>query len=295
MAWNISAGAIRNPIPPILLILALVFAGWTAYGRLPINQLPNVDFGGFTVTVAQARRRAGGNGNADHAAHRIGADIGRRRASASPPRFRPAFPRPRWRWKATAICGRAVDDARDAINRIRSELPADITEPVITRMDAASQPIGYYAVEGEGMSPAGYLLVHRQRSAARICSRCLASAQCSASAASIAKSASNSIPRACSLMASPPTRSTTSCARSTSICPAAKHAWADKRNRSARWAARRRSKQLADTRIVGAGRAQRSPGRSGHDHRRASDLNSISRYNGQPVVGFMVHARARRI
>ena len=53
MAWNISAGAIRNPIPPILLILALLFAGWTAYGRLPINQLPNVDFGGFTVTVAQ--------------------------------------------------------------------------------------------------------------------------------------------------------------------------------------------------------------------------------------------------
>ena len=54
MAWNISAGAIRNPIPPILLILALVFAGWTAYGRLPVNQLPNVNFGGFTVGVGQA-------------------------------------------------------------------------------------------------------------------------------------------------------------------------------------------------------------------------------------------------
>ena len=31
----------------------LLFAGWTAYFRLPINQLPNIDFGGFTVTVAQ--------------------------------------------------------------------------------------------------------------------------------------------------------------------------------------------------------------------------------------------------
>ncbi|MGE0046515.1 MAG: efflux RND transporter permease subunit, partial [Hyphomonadaceae bacterium] len=53
MAWNISAGAIRNPIPPILLILALLFAGLTAYFRLPVNQLPNIDFGGFVVTVAQ--------------------------------------------------------------------------------------------------------------------------------------------------------------------------------------------------------------------------------------------------
>jgi HAE1 family hydrophobic/amphiphilic exporter-1 len=49
--------------------------------------------------------------------------------------------------------GRAVDDARDAINRIRAELPADITEPVITRIEAAAQPIGYYAVEGQGMTP----------------------------------------------------------------------------------------------------------------------------------------------
>ncbi|MEZ6023415.1 MAG: efflux RND transporter permease subunit [Hyphomonadaceae bacterium] len=49
--------------------------------------------------------------------------------------------------------GRAVDDARDAINGIRSELPGDISEPVIQRIDAASQPIGYYAIEGEGMTP----------------------------------------------------------------------------------------------------------------------------------------------
>ena len=48
--------------------------------------------------------------------------------------------------------GRAVDDARDAIQRIRADLPADITEPVVQRIDAASQPIGYYAVEGEGIT-----------------------------------------------------------------------------------------------------------------------------------------------
>ncbi len=53
MAFNISAGAIRNPIPPIVLFLALMFAGLTAYFRLPINQFPNVEFPGFTVTVAQ--------------------------------------------------------------------------------------------------------------------------------------------------------------------------------------------------------------------------------------------------
>ena len=51
MALNISAGAIRNPIPPIVLILALVFAGITAYFRLPINQLPDIQFPMVIVTV----------------------------------------------------------------------------------------------------------------------------------------------------------------------------------------------------------------------------------------------------
>ncbi len=152
MAWNISAGAIRNPIPPILLILALLFAGWTAYGRLPINQLPNVDFGGFTVMVAQA-----GAAPAEmetQITQRIESALtaveGIKRVNST---ISPGVSLTTVEMESGGDLGRAVEDARDAINRIRSELPADISEPVITRIDAASQPIGYYAVEGEGMTP----------------------------------------------------------------------------------------------------------------------------------------------
>lgn len=152
MAWNISAGAIRNPIPPIVLILALLFAGWTAYGRLPINQLPNVDFGGFTVTVAQ-----GGAAPVEmetQITQRIESALtaveGVKRVTST---ISPGVSQTTVEMESGSDLGRAVDDARDAINRIRAELPADITEPVITRIEAAAQPIGYYAVEGQGMTP----------------------------------------------------------------------------------------------------------------------------------------------
>lgn len=152
MAWNISAGAIRNPIPPILLILALLFAGWTAYGRLPINQLPNVDFGGFTVTVAQA-----GAAPAEmetQITQRIEAALtsveGVKRVVST---ISPGVSVTTVEMESDGDLGRAVDDARDAVQRIRADLPADITEPVVQRIDAASQPIGYYAFEGEGMTP----------------------------------------------------------------------------------------------------------------------------------------------
>jgi HAE1 family hydrophobic/amphiphilic exporter-1 len=152
MALNISAGAIRNPIPPILLILALMLAGWQAYTRLPINQLPNVDFGGFTVTVAQPG--AAPVEMETQITQRIESALtaveGVKRVNST---ISPGVSQTTVEMESETDLGRAVDDARDAINRIRSELPADITEPVITRIEAASMPIGYYAVTADGMTP----------------------------------------------------------------------------------------------------------------------------------------------
>src|SRR5690606_6995518 len=134
------------------LILALLFAGWTAYGRLPINQLPNVDFGGFTVTVAQPG--AAPVEMETQITQRIESALtsveGVKRVTST---ISPGVSQTTVEMESDRDLGRAVDAARDAINRIRSELPADITEPVITRIEAAAQPIGYYAVEGEGMTP----------------------------------------------------------------------------------------------------------------------------------------------
>jgi multidrug efflux pump subunit AcrB len=208
MAWNISAGAIRNPIPPILLILALVFAGWTAYGRLPINQLPNVNFGGFDVIVSQAGAAPAEMETqiTQRIENALTSVEGVRRVTST---ISPGVSQTEVEMESGGDLNRAIEDARDALGRIRSELPADISEPVIIREDAASQPIGYYAVDAQGMTPEEISTTTCNAS----CSRFRVLRKCSAWVASIAKSASSSIPHACSPMASPPTRSTTSCGR----------------------------------------------------------------------------------
>ncbi|MET0181948.1 MAG: efflux RND transporter permease subunit, partial [Caulobacterales bacterium] len=152
MAWNISAGAIRNPVPPIVLIIGLLFAGITAYFRLPINQLPNVDFGALQVTVSQPgaapaemetqiTQRVESALTGIEGVHRITSTIS------------PGASQTLVELEGNADISRAVDDARDALQRIRIDLPADITEPVITRIEAAAEPIAYYVVEREGQSP----------------------------------------------------------------------------------------------------------------------------------------------
>jgi HAE1 family hydrophobic/amphiphilic exporter-1 len=152
MAWNISAGAIRNPIPPIVLILALLFAGLTAYGRLPINQLPNIEFGGFVVIVAQPG--ASPSDMETQTTQRVEAALsavqGVKRVTSD---LSQGSSRTFVELESNADVSRAVDDARDALSRIRPDLPADITEPVIERQDSASDPVAYFAIAGEGMSP----------------------------------------------------------------------------------------------------------------------------------------------
>jgi multidrug efflux pump subunit AcrB len=43
----------------------------------------------------------------------------------------------------------AVDDVRSAVARVRSDLPSDLLDPVINRLDMASQPILAYAIRSE--------------------------------------------------------------------------------------------------------------------------------------------------
>jgi HAE1 family hydrophobic/amphiphilic exporter-1 len=152
MAWNISAGAIRNPTPPILLILALMFAGWTAYARLPINQLPNVTMDGLTVSVTQPG--AAPEDMETQVTQRIEAALasleGVNRITST---ISPGSSQTQVELEGGSDIARAIDDARDAIQQIRADLPADILEPIVQRDDTASQPIGQYAIEGEGMTP----------------------------------------------------------------------------------------------------------------------------------------------
>lgn len=151
MAWNISASAIRNPIPPILLILALLIAGVVSFIRLPINQAPNVEPPVFMVTVTQA-----GAAPAEmetQISRRVEAALsgvqGVRRVTTE---LSPGVSNSTVELQLNTDINQAVDDARDALNRIRVNLPADINEPIIQRLNFAASPIGYYAVEAPSMT-----------------------------------------------------------------------------------------------------------------------------------------------
>ena len=50
---NISAWAIRHPVPPVVLFVVLLFMGTVAFMRLPVTLNPDVSFPAVEVLVSQ--------------------------------------------------------------------------------------------------------------------------------------------------------------------------------------------------------------------------------------------------
>ncbi|OFX01713.1 MAG: hypothetical protein A3E78_05145, partial [Alphaproteobacteria bacterium RIFCSPHIGHO2_12_FULL_63_12] len=148
---NISAWAIKNPIPPIVLFLALTIAGLSAYFQLPVNQIPNVEFGQISVTVSQAG--ASPSELETQVTQQVEAALtGVTGVDKIVSTVRQGVSETDIELQLGADISRAVDDARDAVARIRANLPQDIDEPQVTRRDASGEPVAYFAVENSAMS-----------------------------------------------------------------------------------------------------------------------------------------------
>lgn len=50
---NISAWAIRNPVPPIVLFIALTIAGFVSFARMDVNNDPDIDFPIVWIAISQ--------------------------------------------------------------------------------------------------------------------------------------------------------------------------------------------------------------------------------------------------
>ncbi|MDR0564645.1 MAG: efflux RND transporter permease subunit [Azoarcus sp.] len=145
MNLNVSAWSIRNPIPPIMLFMLLCISGLYAFYRMKIQHFPDIDLPMVSV-VASLPGAAPGQLESD-VARRVEDSIataqGLKHMSTSIQDGRVSM---LVEFRLEKPLQEAVDDVRTAVARVRSDLPSDLLDPVINRVDMASQPILAYAV-----------------------------------------------------------------------------------------------------------------------------------------------------
>ena len=149
---NMSAWAIRNPLLPVVMFVVLSFMGIVSFIRLPINLDPDVTFPLVSVIVSQPG--AAPTEIETQVTQKIeGAVAGVGSVRRLTSRAIEGQSLTNIEFQIGTPIDRAVSDVRDAISKVRGDLPDGVEEPLVQRINVAGGAIAYYAVASTMMSP----------------------------------------------------------------------------------------------------------------------------------------------
>jgi len=142
---NLSAWAIRHPISPLVLFAVLVFVGFVAFIQLPVNAEPDVTFPMVIVNISQpGAAPVELETQVLQKVEGAVASVGNVRNITS--RATEGVAMAYVEFQIGTPIDRAVNDVRDAVARVRAELPEGIQEPTVSRLDVEGGAIAYFAV-----------------------------------------------------------------------------------------------------------------------------------------------------
>ena len=151
MSFNISAWSIKKPVPTIVLFLILTVVGWFSFISLGIDTNPNIDVPTVLIKVTQPgagpaelesqvtkkiEDAVAGLGNIDYMISTV--SDGNSKTTIN--------------FVLGTDSDRATNDVRNAIAQIRQDLPQDINDPIVERLEFAGGPVITYAVKSDQRS-----------------------------------------------------------------------------------------------------------------------------------------------
>ena len=149
---NISSWSIRNPIPIVLMFIVLTLAGISSYFNLRTNNFPDVDLPIVAVTVIQP---GAAPTELETQVTRLVEDslagLGRVRHINST--VTDSASTTQVEFQLGVDLEKATNDVRNAVAAVRQDLPADVQEPIVQRIEFTGIPILNYVVRAPGMSP----------------------------------------------------------------------------------------------------------------------------------------------
>ncbi len=142
---NFSTWSIRHPVPPIALFLVLVVVGMVSFMKLPVTAMPNIDLPIVQVTIDQpgAAPTELTTQVIRPVEDAIASITGVRHITATATDSTASIT---VEFELETDSDRAVNDVRDAVTGVRSDMPDSISEPLVQRLDVTGYPILTYAV-----------------------------------------------------------------------------------------------------------------------------------------------------
>ncbi|MDO4636205.1 MAG: efflux RND transporter permease subunit [Lautropia sp.] len=147
---SVSAWSIRNPIAVILLFVMLTIAGLVSFHRMQVQNMPDMDFP--MVTIAASLEGATPGQLENDVARRIEnalVDVqGIRHISTTLGDGAVAL---MVQFELDKPVQEALDQVRSKVQSVRADLPSDLPDPIVDKVDLATAPVLAYSIESEHM------------------------------------------------------------------------------------------------------------------------------------------------
>jgi len=147
---NVSSWSIRNPIPAVMLFVLLTVAGFIAFGSMKVQNFPDLDLP--TITVNASLPGA--------APTQLETDVARKLENALAPLQGLKHITTKVQDGAVSITAEfrmekpvqeAVDDVRSAIQSVRADLPGELRDPIVQKINLAGTPVLAYTLRSNRM------------------------------------------------------------------------------------------------------------------------------------------------
>ncbi|MBO3654107.1 efflux RND transporter permease subunit [Acinetobacter bereziniae] len=147
---NFSAWSIKNPIPGILLFIMLGLAGLMCFHWMKIQQFPDIELPMVTVTAALPGA----------APPQLETEVARKieNSIATLQGLKNQYTNIQdgvvvitAEFQLEKPLQEAVDDVRNAVSQVRSDLPADLRDPIVSKINLSGSPILTYTIQSPRM------------------------------------------------------------------------------------------------------------------------------------------------
>lgn len=147
---NVSSWSIRNPIPAVMLFVLLTFGGFLSFKAMKVQNFPDIDLPTVNVTASLPGA----------APSQLETDVARKieNSVATVQGLKHIYTKVQdgvvtvtAEFRLEKPVQEAVDDVRSAVARVRADLPADLRDPIINKLELAGQPVLAFTIASKRM------------------------------------------------------------------------------------------------------------------------------------------------
>jgi multidrug efflux pump subunit AcrB len=147
---NVSTWSIKNPIPAVMLFVLLTFGGVLTFNAMKVQNFPDIDLP--TVSVVTSLPGA--------APAQLETEVARKleNSIATVQGLKHIYTKVQdggvtitAEFRLEKPVQEAVDDVRSAVARVRSDLPGDVRDPIVSKLDLAGQPVLAFTISSNRM------------------------------------------------------------------------------------------------------------------------------------------------